>query len=190
MGFLGLTGGVASPKSGPPSIAKQELKREAAGKTSSRATSGLWKDRHSKALEAVGVPDIVAPFRGELGGLSTARTADLVQTVWKILSHTTDCPQSYVVDVSQCISRKAWSKDQLRSMTTSSYYYHFGKGRCLVPREYMRALGFPPVNTEGLEPGAIRNLAGEAMAPPAIALALLSVIAASDCWQDALVKDM
>ena len=157
-------------------------------KPGGRAPSDLWRGRHAKALEGLDETRQL-PFEGELDGLRTERTADVVRTVWKILCSTCDNPRSYVVDVSQDINRKAWST-QLRSMTTSSFFYSYSKGRCLIATEYLRALGFPEVDVTFMEPSAVKNLAGEAMAPPAIALALLPVIAASACWANPLVEDV
>ena len=84
------------------------------------------------------------------------------------------CP--WIVDVTQSLHRRPWS-ESVRSMCSSSVFYSFPSQRCFQAKEHLQLLGWPTtVATHFLPEAQIRDLAGESMAMPAIALAAAAAI--------------
>eukprot|EP00971_Amphidinium_carterae_P349073 6490832-Amphidinium_carterae.3 len=76
-----------------------------------------------------------------------------------------------IVDVSQDGERQAWSFDGvIRSITTSSETFIFRESRTMQPVEHLLALGFANPVVTGLNGNKIRDLAGEAMPLPPVAI--------------------
>ena len=78
------------------------------------------------------------------------------------------CP--YILDVSQTLTRKPFC-DHIRSMCANSTYYVYGLQRAITPAEHLGLLGWPhDLNLAHLSHSQIRDLCGESMAMPCIAL--------------------
>ena len=82
------------------------------------------------------------------------------------------------VDVSQCVTRENWGIT-LPSMNASSLWWSFERKRLLVADEHLRVLGYdlPGASpTARLGGSAVRNLTGEAMAPPCVGAILGALV--------------
>ena len=110
-------------------------------------------------------------------------TRDVACLAQQFLLSKGENPHDFVLDVSQCCSRKPWSK-KIRSLTTSNVLWSFRRGRCLLAEESFRILGFPEVRSlDQLSQNGIRSLTGEAMSCPNIACILASVASILDVWE-------
>eukprot|EP00971_Amphidinium_carterae_P338347 6475619-Amphidinium_carterae.1 len=80
------------------------------------------------------------------------------------------------VDVSQSAKHFPWIFRGLRSVTTSSVYFSFGRERLLHPQELFSVMGFGrPVFTQ-LSNSALQTMLGECMALPCVAVPLFGLI--------------
>ena len=87
--------------------------------------------------------------------------------------------QELFIDISQDVDRRPWSSPGLRSVTTSSEFFSLRHKRLLLPIEHYQLLGFAPLrNPQDSKVSATqhRDLSGEAMSPPVVALAILGVL--------------
>ena len=76
-----------------------------------------------------------------------------------------------ILDTSQSIMRKPWSR-HVRSICSGSCLYMFAEDRCPIPVEHLRLLGWiRELQTRSLSSAQIRDLAGESMACPSVAVA-------------------
>ena len=113
-------------------------------------------------------------------GTASKRTVDTVDLCYQALQ----CDaETAVLDTSQDISRKPWACGHIPTMTRSSSFYMFGRQRPALGVEHLRFLGFDDglVDTSIITAHEAKDLAGDAMAPPAVCLvsmALLSAMAA------------
>ena len=91
------------------------------------------------------------------------------------------CP--WFLDTTQCISRKAHC-DHIRGMCSSSVFYSFALDRILTPKEHLLALGWGEgaLNLTPVTQAQVRELAGESMSVPCIALLLHCVALQLDLW--------
>ena len=109
---------------------------------------------------------------------SSARVVDVLDLAWAVTAKKyahipeQERDSGLYVDVSQSGSRLPWSLGSVRSITTSSSIYSFKERRLLVAPEVLALLGFPcqRMNLDWLHPAKLQDLAGEAMALPAIGL--------------------
>ena len=89
-------------------------------------------------------------------------------------------PLDMIIDVSQSLSRTPWSvigEKPLGSLTTSSTLFWKGGGRMIAPAEHFKLLGWQaPKIPSRLSATAQRDLAGEAMPLPPMAVLLLSMM--------------
>ena len=133
-------------------------------RTSQRSTvEPSWKKNHATFLAEAGIEgDVeVKPWPG----ISSEREKHLVACVCAVKEN----PESLVIDVSQSLSRKAFGLPW-PTLTTSSHIFCVREGRPLLPREHFYMLGYSRFTSfEGLSPAQLRNLAGEAVAPPSAA---------------------
>ena len=116
---------------------------------------------------------------GVCKGLTTIRAKDVVNVAYAALIKagvSVEQIQHYTVDTSQCVKRKTWG-EKVRNLTTSSCLFSFGKDRVLCPDEHYNVLGLEGVKLDGLSERQSKELAGQAMAAPCIALPLLCLIA-------------
>ena len=110
-------------------------------------------------------------------GVVTARGRDVVNAAYAILKKEgVEDMQSITVDISQCLSRKAWG-GKVRNLTTSSALFAFCKDRLLAPPEHFNVLGLEGVQLTNQSDHSAKELAGQAMAAPCIALPLLCICA-------------
>eukprot|EP00971_Amphidinium_carterae_P248828 4939078-Amphidinium_carterae.4 len=96
------------------------------------------------------------------------------------------CP--WLVDVTQCISRKCHSA-HFRGMCSGSTYFSYKLDRVITPLEHLLVLGWPQQSAMGrmsnlsLNPGQIRDLAGESMSPPCIGAVMTALAVSLDLWE-------
>ena len=139
--------------------------------------------RQIGGLGSVGASGWCQRHASEIRGLSaTDRCLDLVNIAFEVAQKHACADDSSVscglfVDVSQSTDRAPWSQNGLRALTTGCEVFAFSLKRTLHPVEHLSVMGFqPPIKTDGLSVSQIRDLAGEGMAMPSIAMALISVL--------------
>ena len=85
-------------------------------------------------------------------------------------------PCSLIIDVSQDARRHSFVTSSVRSMVSGSIFYNFCLQRALCPWEHLQLLGWNRKELDkvwgqkGFSLSAVRDLAGESMACPCIAL--------------------
>eukprot|EP00971_Amphidinium_carterae_P326957 6458071-Amphidinium_carterae.2 len=91
--------------------------------------------------------------------------------------------EGYIIDVSQSAQRVAYTT-KLRSMVSNSQFYVYSADRMMLPQEHLFALGWArAVDVQGFSASAVRELSGESMAAPCVALCLVSMsFALADLW--------
>ena len=135
-----------------------------------------WVPASKKVLEDASIDkhrDLSA-WRGDskLPGVpNTARIMNLLD-----VARACSQSQDLYVDISQSVGRRPWSAGTLRSITTGSNFFSFKRRRTLEVQELWRCFGFADKNIPSASPHALRNLLGEAMSLPCIALAMVSVL--------------
>ena len=124
----------------------------------------LWRKKHQDMRQQLGMSSC----------LQSTRAADLILTAEAAVADTTEL----FTDLSQCASRRPWSRG-IRSVNTSSCVYSHEAKRTLHPIEVMRALGFPKsTSIQGLSTAALQDLIGESMSLPAVVTAVLALLVA------------
>eukprot|EP00971_Amphidinium_carterae_P288790 5734399-Amphidinium_carterae.1 len=95
---------------------------------------------------------------------------------------------NYMVDITQNGHRKPWSV-QPRSICGDSKLFFFPRGRALVAVEHLLLMGWKATtNVSGATAHQVRDLAGEAMAPPCVGMATLSLaLALPEFWTNPAV---
>ena len=87
-----------------------------------------------------------------------------------------------VLDTSQDIERKAWGVNRIPTMTRTSDFFAFHRQRALCGAEHLQLLGFnvslAGLDLKGHSAHQLKDLAGDCMAPPSVALVTVSCIAA------------
>ena len=149
--------------------------------------ANIWHKKHATIREAeLGEETDATPWNGqgrETLGLHTERGIDLVNICWAIESNKAKAkgeavPEHLVVDTSQCVTRRPWSY-RIRSMTTTSCFFHFSSQRCIVAAEHFKILGFEDLSPECLDrlsEKKLKDLCGESMSPPCVGLAAASLL--------------
>ena len=137
---------------------------------------GQWVEASKKVLRHAGIDgdkDLRA-WRGEEELPGVPKTA----RVMNLLDVARACSQSedLFVDMSQSVGRRPWSAGTLRSVTTGSSFFSYKRRRALDIRELWRCFGFPDASVPCASPHTLRNLLGEAMSLPCVALAMVSVL--------------
>ena len=106
-----------------------------------------------------------------------SRVADMVDLAWSATARrfpeksVAERKQLLFCDVSQSGSRTPWSFGSIRSLTTSSSYFCFDENRLLIAPELLALLGFQTKELKlTVPPSRLADLAGEAMALPAIGI--------------------
>ena len=135
-------------------------KGKAAKTTWQQSSASMWERLSTSAKKKRWSED------HELLGIRTARCRDVVDLGW---AHSLTTP--LYCDVSQSASQKPWSKT-LRSMVSQSQFYSYSRDRLITSREHWQLLGFDATRLKFLDlsPSQVKNLAGEAMAPPNVTL--------------------
>lgn len=87
-------------------------------------------------------------------------------------------------DMSQDIHRQ--SVHGMRTLTTSSIWYSFEMDRTLQASEYLFLLGYSSVNLANLSFNKVKDLAGEAMSLPSLAMVLYCTLLGCeiDVWKN------
>ena len=96
--------------------------------------------------------------------------------------HISEARRSHcLTEISQSAGRRPWTSagGVLRCLSTSSTLFSFSKRRTSTGLEHLGLLGFVGVNSNGLTQSQLRNLAGEAMSLPQIALVEAALLAAA-----------
>ena len=88
-----------------------------------------------------------------------------------------------VVDFSQD-GRRMCSAVKLRSMCSNASFYSFRERRAICPQEHLFLLGWPKsgLDLKTMSHHCIRDLGGESMAAPSIAVVLTCLALQSDLW--------
>eukprot|EP00971_Amphidinium_carterae_P074022 1463322-Amphidinium_carterae.2 len=142
-----------------------------------------WKKKHADTRAKLGLPHSSGMFdNGPLGGIAIddKRSRDLLELAWQACK---GCLPDYVrqhlmVDISQCGSRKPGAIGTLKSLTTSSEIFVFSQQRTLLPCELFNLMGWKDPCLDNLSAQACRNLIGESMSLPSVALMLLGLVTA------------
>ena len=141
-----------------------------------------WRDKHKEMWKGVAAAEKWSA-KHDLRGVKTPRAVDVIDLAY---AHQPHLP--LFADLSQAGPRRPWAP-HLRSMVAASCYYSFARDRIVLPREHLALLGFPAsvkVDMPGMSDGKLRQLAGEGMGLPCIALISLCVLAQhKDLWSDA-----
>lgn len=152
--------------------------------------NGEWIGHSALVRSKMNMPTGAAPWSGRPGvaltGVSrTRRVVDLldIASFASVKGKSTDeieaIRHELVCDVSQGVERSPWAR-HVGTFTTAGEFYLFGADRIMTEREKFRALGFGPVNCDGLSRAQLKDLGGEAMALPSIGSVLAAVILAVD----------
>lgn len=85
--------------------------------------------------------------------------------------------EDLLCDVSQNVDRKPWAC-KFGTFTTSCEYYSYGLDRMIFEEEKFALLGFDvrKLNLHGISAGSLRDVAGEAMAVPCVAMVIYSIL--------------
>eukprot|EP00971_Amphidinium_carterae_P161361 3199731-Amphidinium_carterae.1 len=126
-----------------------------------------WTERNLSAIRGIDADD--------------ARALDVIDLCFQVGRATgrseVEINQNAIVDVSQDGERQAWSfNGVIRSLTTSSETFIFKEARTMQPVEHLLALGFANPVVTGLSASKIRDLAGEAMPLPPIAICAMALL--------------
>eukprot|EP00971_Amphidinium_carterae_P333518 6468300-Amphidinium_carterae.6 len=172
----------------------QELVNERVPSSMRRQQDG-WRQKHLEVKQKLGLLDCEIPAwtdHKKLGLVQDLdRLRDCINTCYAV-HHQKETkagktptdgvlfPFNQVLDLSQGLDRSPWSTN-VRSICGGSNLYIFQQQRCLRPSEHLELLGWPAElatrKTEKLKHAQVRDLAGESMALPCVALANLALIA-------------
>ena len=118
------------------------------------------------------------------GSGQTERLTDCIDLCWQYVSQqgAFNSTDEVLLDVSQDLERRPWATNRFPTMTRSTEFFSFTRQRVLAGAEYLQVLGFD-VSASGLKldklsQHQLKDLAGDCMAPPSIALTSLACIAA------------
>eukprot|EP00971_Amphidinium_carterae_P231732 4599076-Amphidinium_carterae.2 len=163
-------------------------KKERAGKARkvpAQGASTAWQKKHDDVRKKENCVD-VPPWSGtatlQWPGLESKRVLDVINLAWQVTVKKIGAdvlnPFKLFVDVSQSGHHKPWVYGKLRSITTSSVIFNFGAKRCLLPEETFAILGFDGVDCSTLSGWVKKDLVGECMALPSIAMCLSALCSA------------
>eukprot|EP00971_Amphidinium_carterae_P342684 6482084-Amphidinium_carterae.1 len=146
-----------------------------------------WEVKHAEIRKKLHLAPASGMFKSvQLSGIRNddRRARDLVELAYQacVAKHPND--EAYVkyvkehllIDLSQCGSRKPWALGSLKSLTTGSDVFIFAQMRTLLPIELFRLMGWRQPCLKNLSGQACRNLIGESMSLPSLALVLLAVV--------------
>ena len=143
---------------------------------------GKWLGDSKRMLEGEGVRVAEGSSwteRGKslLGVARTPRVENLINTAAALAEARGENLQDLFCDTSQSVMRKPWSNTVLRALNTSTEYYSFGLDRIILGRELFPLMGFPKMAFMAtLGESVCKDLAGEAMSPPIMALLLVTIL--------------
>ena len=159
------------------SVPSQEAAFHRGSRGNIKAGEGAkWRTNSKAVRRNSGIAEGTMPPNKQLRGLSrTDRILDLVQLAFDWCKHSNGDIDELFVDCSQDVGHRPWTVSSVRSLTTSSEIYASGIDRVILAGEHMRLLGFGRVNVDSFSSRQLRELSGEAMSPPCVALCLLSI---------------
>ena len=115
----------------------------------------FWMKNSAKVRTYLGVPKVSSPWTSKdsvaLKGVTAKceRQLDLINTAWESrlrdgrgLLGTAALARSFVVDVSQSVSRKPWTTD-MKQFRPLGHVYSFEADRCLTGLDCFKLLGWP-----------------------------------------------
>ena len=164
-----------------------------------------WKEVHQSIRDELPVPTPTWTATHSLLGMgSSARVLDLVNVTYSryhanlVANHHAktlgldegECAAcSLYLDVSQDARRSCFADSSVRSICGGSTFYSYKEDRMICPAEHLCLLGWSRSAVESLPasltPAMLRDLAGESMACPCVALALSTLLLsmAGDVWE-------
>ena len=163
-----------------------------------QSRSTKWQDIHAHIRRQEALPDISWSQSHSMRGVPLVpRVLDLIELTYQRYHQRTlqTCPYAEVgpdgllqcrllLDVSQCASRRAFSH-HVRSFCSGKAIYSFEKDRLLTADEHMLCLGWPSekVPAKQFSQATLKELSGESMACPCIAVALATIcMLIPDTW--------
>eukprot|EP00971_Amphidinium_carterae_P063639 1259393-Amphidinium_carterae.3 len=162
------------------------------------ATVGKWVDIHATVKKAEALPQVSWRAKKNLAGVSQAmRVQDAIDIHYQRYhkkqlqaglqaSDNGLFPCDLITDVTQCVKRSACSSS-LRAMCSASSFYFYGADRMLLLEEHLGLLGwrYSRIVLKNLKESQVRDLSGESMAPPCIAVILHCLsLTLSDLWTE------
>ena len=173
-----------------------------------------WKKTHEVVREQEALPTILWSDTKSLTGLPPSlRIRDVVNVTYqrfhkktlelkeqglaqdvRLTEHGLFTPCDLVLDVSQDVKRHASTMKSIRSMCSGSMCYHYSQDRMILPTEHMAILGWQHdraeaiVSSAKLTAAAVRDLSGESMASPCVALAtcVACLHLGTSVWENAI----
>jgi hypothetical protein len=149
-----------------------------------RQNNAEWVKQSRAMRQKLGVSQAARPWtsRAQLCGVAgTQRELDVIDLAWISQCHrkrarTTDnsVAKGFWVNYSQSAARKPWGP--VRTVTTSNLIYSYELDRRLLPVELLRVLGHGNVDVDGMDATEVNSIAGEAMAPPCLGVAVYAVV--------------
>ena len=138
-----------------------------------------FKASMSLATEQLAEPNLQAGTR-EADLVKIAVASECQSGSTESTPSTDSIPSNIFIDVSQSVSRKPWAnitKRSLPSITTSTVFYWVNGQRTVLPLEHFLLLGWtkPPKVAE-LRSSHLKDLSGEAMPLPCIAVVIISLM--------------
>ena len=145
-----------------------------------KSTTEGWKAQHAKLRKEVPKLDGDQQFSSThvLRDVrpNQHRIKDAIDLTWDLHKAAGNSETSTVVlDTSQSMQRKPFC-GHFRSMTQGSTYFLLPQSRMILPREHLRLLGFPSLDSAGLKPSQVRALAGQAMGMPSVGAVMASLL--------------
>eukprot|EP00971_Amphidinium_carterae_P341708 6480659-Amphidinium_carterae.3 len=163
-----------------------------------------WRAHHQKVREKEALPAASWTAKHSLTGVpSSARARDIIDLTYSRFQKQTQkacekkgkhfeemlqtdgfLPCDLLLDISQDGLRKAYS-NAARSMCSNTSFYSFQADRMISPREHLHFLGWPQssLKLEGIGLAALRDLSGEAMAPPSVGGVLTALALQMDSFE-------
>eukprot|EP00971_Amphidinium_carterae_P352644 6492685-Amphidinium_carterae.8 len=170
--------------------------RDEAHTTDAYESKQKWHTVHDKVKKQEGLPAVSWRASKQLRGVSaTERVREVIDIAYaryhkqhaeKGDDTLRQCP--WLLDVTQCISRKCHCT-HFRAMCSGSTYYSYSLDRMITPVEHLLVLGWPQqsaldrLGKLSLNPGQVRDLAGESMSPPCIGAVMTALALTLDIWE-------
>ena len=130
--------------------------------------ANAWTRKPAVRLEGVrpqlGALDVIdVGYACAIRGASDAEAVGITKTI--------------LCDVSENVERRPWA-NKFSTFTTSSHLYAYGLDRIIYEAEKNALLGFDArrLQLDNLPPHQLRDIAGDAMAVPSVALVMYSVV--------------
>eukprot|EP00971_Amphidinium_carterae_P035286 694592-Amphidinium_carterae.2 len=159
-------------------------------KTGQPRASCAWKAKHSafKVKHGLSAESWTTSNESRCRGLpNNGRERDLVDIAVAHATKTSSAAADgtpfrdvdLLIDVSQSVDRTPWTllgSQRVGTLTTSSSLFWTGGGRMLLAEEHFRLQGWDTVRRVNVSDTALKDLSGESMPLPPMAVVLLSVM--------------